>query len=228
MLCKKEREISMKKILLVVSLISVLLLAGCSKNEVNNDVNNVPDVVVDNGEQEEVNISDNLTEYNLLDSYVLENTSCESVYIYNLDENKQYTFNSDNTEYTISVKDDGNVYLNDEIIDIEGDFEGVIDLNTNDNFKEIVTSISGSLRDNYWIYRIKTSNEVELIREFENLSHLDKIVTMQHYGTPTRLLDLTSNSLNALYFACERNNASSDDGSAKRSGVKQLVLSGAK
>ncbi len=38
---------------------------------------------------------------------------------------------------------------------------------------------------------------------FRGLSHLDTLVMMQHYGLPTRLLDVTTNPLVALYFACK-------------------------
>lgn len=41
---------------------------------------------------------------------------------------------------------------------------------------------------------------------------IEKLEMLQHYGIPTRLLDITQNQLVALYFACQKSSKKGDDG----------------
>jgi len=63
-------------------------------------------------------------------------------------------------------------------------------------------------RESYYYHEI----QVRCPWEFKNQTCLNKLVTMQHYEVPTRLLDITSNPLSALFFACESKSEINKDG----------------
>ncbi|MCH5156569.1 MAG: FRG domain-containing protein [Clostridiales bacterium] len=58
---------------------------------------------------------------------------------------------------------------------------------------------SEPLKEDFYYHNIK----VQCSEDFINCNHIHQLVQMQHYDCPTRLLDITSNPLVALYFACK-------------------------
>ncbi len=85
------------------------------------------------------------------------------------------------------------------------------------------------------IYRTKSliSNEDILFKdiiarspyEFKECdSTFEKLVKMQHYSLPTRLLDITSNPLVALFFACKDDSQENEDGRLYRFEVKEREM----
>ena len=60
-------------------------------------------------------------------------------------------------------------------------------------------------KQNWLLHENDMYNELKIncVNDFAGCqTHLDYLVEMQHYGLPTRLLDVTKNPLVALYFAC--------------------------
>ena len=99
---------------------------------------------------------------------------------------------TENDDYSVYFRGQNNSYLKKEPI-------SVTSLIT--NLKPPIYRYPQWIKAEDMIFRDAIlSNPDEFISEH---STFEKLVKMQHYKVPTRLLDLTTNALMALYFACE-------------------------
>lgn len=72
---------------------------------------------------------------------------------------------------------------------------------SNINYKLLPSIMrNGQLKKEDYLYHMM---RVQCANDFRGATHLEQLVKMQHYDCPTRLLDVTSNPLVALYFACK-------------------------
>lgn len=79
-----------------------------------------------------------------------------------------------------------------------GQYKGSYDLISGVFRKDDIGNSNADKEDYYW-----HEAHVRCPEFFEHSTHLDNLVTMQHFGFPTRLLDITSNPLVALFFSCK-------------------------
>lgn len=101
------------------------------------------------------------------------------------------------------IKQEGNSFINNFLL-----FRG-----QGDSYP-LLPSIARNENNNNLIFKEKTiiDSMQRLKPEIfkKEYSAVDTLALLQHYGIPTRLLDVTENALVALYFACEDENAKRD------------------
>jgi hypothetical protein len=109
------------------------------------------------------------------------------------------------------MKDEENIRYIESVSDFLNDIKGIKNKSGYTLFYRGHSDKNYELKPSIYRNENFIKNEDKIYREtiakvpydFNGKSSIESLALMQHYGVPTRILDLTTNALVALYFACE-------------------------
>ena len=111
---------------------------------------------------------------------------------------------------TQNMKDEENIRYIESVSDFLNDIKGIKNKSGYTLFYRGHSDKNYELKPSIYRNENFIKNEDKIYREtiakvpydFNGKSSIESLALMQHYGVPTRILDLTTNALVALYFAC--------------------------